>query len=88
MANEVGWTLRAENDLADIWIIAEVRDEIALSAAQGEDAIRRDPQTIGESRERDRRVVFFGQLVIYWEWDRANQKATIFQIRFNPLGKT
>jgi hypothetical protein len=61
------WTPAAENDLAAIWLIAPDRDAVNSAVNTIDYLLRRDPETKGESRSGNVRILFVPPLGIDFE---------------------
>jgi hypothetical protein len=57
MNYQVLWVPEAEQELATIWLDAEDRASIATAAHVIDTILRRNPETAGESRDEERRIL-------------------------------
>jgi plasmid stabilization system protein ParE len=67
MTYTVVWGPAAEDELAAMWLAAQHRDRITAMAAVIEGLLRADPEAIGESRSRNRRILLHGGLAVMYE---------------------
>ncbi|HTQ38007.1 MAG TPA: type II toxin-antitoxin system RelE/ParE family toxin [Pirellulales bacterium] len=67
MSFTVIWTKFAESDLADIWLRAVNRREIAEATSKLDAVLKSDPHNSGESRTGNVRITFSGPLGIHFE---------------------
>lgn len=61
------WKRRALNQLAEIWLKSDQRENISTAASELERLLRHDPETQGESRQGNDRVIVVGPLVVLFE---------------------
>jgi hypothetical protein len=54
----VDWLPDAEQELADLWLNAADRSVITQAAYSIDQRLQDDPETAGESRPNDRRILF------------------------------
>jgi plasmid stabilization system protein ParE len=79
------WTPDAEQELAAVWLSAEDRNAVT-SAAHGIDALLRvDPQTRGESRQHEVRVLFAPPLGVDFEVVEGDR--TVYVLAVWSFGK-
>lgn len=57
MSFHVHWNIRAENELADIWMQASDRSAVTEAASRLDEALRLAPLRTGESRESEQRRI-------------------------------
>ncbi len=67
MTFTVVWAPAAEKELAAIWLAAKDRDRITAMASVVEGLLRVAPQVLGESRDKNRRIILHGGLAIVYE---------------------
>jgi hypothetical protein len=63
----VAWIAAAVNELADLWIIAPDRDRVTAAASTLDELLRHNPQTLGESRHGNVRILVEDPLGIDFE---------------------
>ena len=70
----VEWLQSALNDLADAWMQGDAAQREAINVAvRGIDfRLERNPQTEGESRDKEIRVTFAAPLAVTFEIDATN----------------
>jgi len=67
MAFQVSWMPSARDRLAEIWVDAPDRADVARAANLIDQSLRDDPATFGESREGNVRLAFAVPLVVTFE---------------------
>ena len=58
MTFTVTWLPSAEQELASIWMAASNRDAVTQAAYVVDQRLKTDPENEGESRTKDRRILF------------------------------
>lgn len=84
MRYTVVWKLRAETDLAGIWLAATDRDAVTQAAREIDLALREDAPTKGESRFGNKRILVVPPLAIDFsvvEEDRIVYVLTAWRFR-------
>lgn len=79
---ELEWLDSALNELAAVWMGADsaMRGEIRTALSKLESRLRRDPNSQGESREGDERVLFSEPLGLSVEIDSGNRVVTVLHV--------
>ena len=67
MTFTVVWASAAEQELAALWLKATDRGRLAAMASAIDSQLRVAPQELGESRDRNRRILLHGGLAIVYE---------------------
>ncbi len=78
MRYTVLWLPGAESELARPWLEEPVRVPIELAANEIDHCLKVDPESAGESREGNRRILFVTPLVVTFKVDQQNR---IVQVR-------
>ncbi len=84
---QVVWLQDALNDLAEIWNQGDsaLRREVTTAANAVDRLLRRDPFSLGESREAERRVMFVPPLGISCKVDQDNGMVLVVEVwRIRP----
>ncbi len=83
----VSWKPSAQNDLARMWVAAdpEDRQEITLAANTIDKQLMVNPQSLGESRSQDRRILFMPPLVVIFEV--LEQDRTVWVLTVNRVSR-
>lgn len=81
MTWKVAWLERAVGDLAQIWMKSRSRELLQETISDLEDRLSTSPQTCGESRSSDRRVIFIDQIVVDFLVVDETTTALILRIR-------
>jgi plasmid stabilization system protein ParE len=76
----VEWVPRAEKRLAEIWTNASDRALVAAAADEIDAALAGNPSSIGESRDRNTRIVFAKPLAVLFDVDEANRRVRVWDI--------
>ena len=63
----VAWVAEAVDELADLWLVAADRDRVTAAAGTIDRNLRQDPQTQGESRDGNVRILFEHPLGVDFE---------------------
>jgi hypothetical protein len=77
----VEWIASAERDPAAIWTKAIDRTEVANAADSRDEALARDPHSVGESRGGTERIVFAGPLVVLFDVAEARRLVHVRVVR-------
>lgn len=80
MRYTVLWKLQAEDQLAEIWTASSDRNAVSAATHEAERLLQHDPQSRGESRLDDRRVLFVGPLRIAFRVDEGDRKVWILSV--------
>lgn len=67
MIFDVIWRPRAEKALAQLWLAAADRQAITIAAHSIDQQLRRDPNSIGESRTGATRILIVEPLAVLYE---------------------
>ncbi len=62
----VVWLPDAENELAELWLASTDREATSAAADQIDQLLRNSPQTAGESRSADRRILIIPPLAVIY----------------------
>ncbi|HET6573218.1 MAG TPA: hypothetical protein VFG68_06425 [Fimbriiglobus sp.] len=81
MSFHVRWTRKARNQLADIWLSHPDRVGVTAAAHRIDTLLARDPENQGESRPRNRRIMFDSPLVIIYRIDAVNRQVVVNNVR-------
>jgi hypothetical protein len=78
----VVWTNKALDELADIWVTVspELRDRIESAMQRLDQSLRDDPNTVGESRNQNRRVAFDPPIAIIYQIDYSSQVVVVSHV--------
>jgi hypothetical protein len=63
----VAWVADAVDEIAEIWLVAPDRDRVTAAASRIDQLLRQDPQTHGESRDSNVRILFEDPLGVDFE---------------------
>jgi len=79
----VEWVDSAFDELANIWLSADEQSRTAITVAADslEQQLKQEPHSIGESRDRGRRVCFAGPLVVTYEVQDRLRLVTVLHVR-------
>ena len=79
----VEWISSAVDELANMWLTADEQSRAAITVATHviEQQLKQAPVSIGESRDRGRRVCFVGPLVVTYEVLDRLRLVTILHVR-------
>ena len=64
MKYTVVWKPRAQDQLAEIWLAAPNRSDVSNAANELDRILQHEPDTHGESRSENRRLVIVGALAV------------------------
>lgn len=86
MKNTVLWKPRAQNDLALFWSDALPGERAAITAAANrlDQLLAHDPETIGESRPGDRRILFVAPLAVIFTIAEPDRRVDVLSVRRVP----
>lgn len=76
----VEWVPSALNDLADLWNNAPDRSDVTAAADAIDYALAHNPQSVGEGRNDDRRILFIPPLAVFFEVDAANHHVIVLDV--------
>lgn len=76
MKYTVIWTPNAERELTALWLRSRLRYLITQAAGRVDKSLARDPKTLGESRDANRRIAFVSPLVV--EFEVVDERRTVF----------
>jgi hypothetical protein len=74
------WATEAEDEIARLWMEAAVRGVIADAADGIDEMLRRDPQSVGESREDERRILFVWPLGAIYRVREADRIVNVSEV--------
>ena len=80
MKYTVEWLPSTEQELADLWNRAAERNEVTAAADAIDEALARDPLTLGESRGGRTRIAFHSPLVVLFDVDAVARKVTVWDL--------
>ncbi len=80
MRYTLAWDEEPEAALAAIWLAARDRQRLSEVTARIEERLRRSPETVGESRERGRRILHDNPLAIVYEIDAPNRLVRVLSV--------
>ncbi len=80
MTFAVEWLEEAEQQLADIWLNASDRQNVTEAARRVEQTLKRDPDTCGESRPGQGRIMFEPPLGVYFRVDHQARVVTVISL--------
>ncbi len=75
----VVWTKNADDELADIWMAADDRAAVTSAAYGIENALRRNPEAVGEDYYGDR-IYQFGCLAVGFEVHPDDRLVKVIQV--------
>lgn len=81
MSFKVRWTRRARNQLADIWLTHYDRGGVTAAAHRIDMLLARDPENQGESRPKNRRIIFESPLVAIYRINTVNNLVVVSNVR-------
>jgi len=76
----VVWLPSAENDLATLWVQADDRSAVSTAADAMDEALRRDPLSLGESRSENSRIFIDPPLALLFDVSEADQRVTVWAV--------
>ena len=74
------WKPTAEASLTELWLHADDKASVPAAANRIDAALRRDPLSVGESRDRGRRVHFDLPLGVLFTVDAMDRTVFIIQV--------
>jgi len=74
------WKAEAERSLTLIWLGSRKREAINIAAHELDSALAIDPNTVGESREENRRVAFIRPLGAQIELDHTAHTVSVLTV--------
>jgi plasmid stabilization system protein ParE len=77
----VVWTVAARDQLALIWMRHPDRNAVTAAAGRSERRLGPDPESQGEERPPDRRILFESPLVVIYRVDVANRRVVVSHCR-------
>lgn len=80
MKSSVLWKKSAEDDLADLWLAATDREAIAHVSLEIDRCLEANPQSQGESRGGQRRILFVLGFVVTFEVYDADRIVRVLNI--------
>jgi len=86
MRFSVNWKTAAQNDLAALWVAADTAGRRAITTASHaiDKLLANDPDTVGESRPRSRRIVFVAPLVAIFQVSEPDRRVDVLTVRLLP----
>ena len=81
MRYTVLWAEEAEEQLAQLWLDAALRDSVTKAAHVVEASLAINPSEAGESRASDRRIFITPPLVVDFEVHSADRTVRVLQVR-------
>jgi hypothetical protein len=76
----VVWVIRAEHELAALWLASADRAAVTRATHEIEQRLHRHPQEEGESRGVDQRVTFVPPLGVLFEVDEDDRIVWVLQV--------
>jgi plasmid stabilization system protein ParE len=88
MKYTVVWKQKAEDQLVDIWMASNDRENVSAATLEVDRVLKSDPELQGESRDGFRRVTFIPPLVVAFRIDENDRTVTILSVheRRHPEG--
>jgi hypothetical protein len=80
MSHTVIWVAAAAQHLARLWLNSAQRQAITAASDEIDRLLRRDPESQGESREDDRRVLLVPPLGVTFTVDSANRIVHVLDV--------
>jgi hypothetical protein len=80
MRFRVFWEDDAEAELARLWLAARDRQRLTEVSSRIEDRLRRDPESVGESRQPGIRLLFDNPLWVEFRIDAADRIVRILTV--------
>jgi plasmid stabilization system protein ParE len=74
------WKPDAEDDLATLWLNADDKAAISAAANRIDAQLRKDPLTAGESREKNRRILFEVPLGVVYHTDKKGSAVQVLRV--------
>ena len=76
----VRWRRTARNMLADIWVNATNRNAVTAATSQIDHQLARDPDNVGESRPKGRRVLLVPPLGVIYRVNTQTRVVTVIRV--------
>jgi len=76
----VAWRRSARNDLAGLWLDPALRAAITDAANRIDKSLEKDPLAVGESRDKDRRVLIELPLGIIYKVNSVDYKVIVLRL--------
>lgn len=76
----VVWKETAENALAEIWLTAVDRRVVAEAATEIDQKLGREPDSVGESRDKGRRILIARPLVAIYRVSAADRTVSVLDL--------
>jgi plasmid stabilization system protein ParE len=80
MSFSVVWRRSAEQELAEIWLIASDRNRVTDAARDIDELLKTRPLESGESRGDEFRVLFVEPVGVFYRVDEADLRVTVLQV--------
>jgi len=81
----VVWLPSAEDDLAILWAQADDRSAVSTVANAMDEALRRDPLSLGESRSENSRILIDPPLALLYDVVEEDRRVTVWAaMRWGP----
>ena len=81
MSYAVRWTRKARNQLADVWLNHPDRNGVTTAAHRIDRLLARDPESQGEERPPNRRIMFESPLVVIYRVDKKTNTVIVNHCR-------
>jgi plasmid stabilization system protein ParE len=78
---QVFWHAAAEQQLAAIWMVASERRAVSAAADACDQALRHDPQAVGESREGPYRISIMRPLAFIFRVSESDHSVWVMRVR-------
>lgn len=83
MTYNVVWQPNAEQHLASIWVAAPNREAVSEAANAIDQSLRTDPETRGESRSGNERVLIISPLLVAFEIRELDRIVSVLSVRYS-----
>jgi len=80
MRYTVSWLPGAESELARLWLDEPIRGHIELAANEIDRCLSVNPESEGESRDGNRRILFISPLVVTFKVDQQNRMVQVREV--------
>lgn len=80
MSFQLEWTDDAEQELTRIWLRSRLRSQVTQAASTVERELQRDPNSVGESRDPQRRIILHAPLGFVVEVDELRKHVLVITV--------
>lgn len=84
MRYTVVWKPKAERQLATIWTDATNRNSVTIAANAIDELLKTQPESVGESRGSNSRIVVLEPLVVHFEIIEDDRKVRVLWVNKSP----